>query len=319
MHSAHFKDNQLELFFSSLDKKKRYLLALSGGSDSTFLFYVLISYRIPFAAAYVDHGWRDSSSLEAIQLQKLCKEYEVPFYCHRIDNAVWKGKDLENTARKVRYDFFLEVCRQEGLGGVFVGHHADDKVETILKRLFEGAGLTNLSGPKETSSMSSMPIIRPLLHLRKQDIEDKLQKANITYFFDETNSDEHFLRARMRKSIIPCLQKNFGKNIINPLLALAKDSDELAEYIDQESAVYLKGIFRAKGEVSITLPDALLGRAFLAKQVIKKFFIAEGIGVSRHTVLAIYQHLIQRTCKVTMRVHDKNVKICGNIVSVCEN
>ncbi|WP_213318152.1 tRNA lysidine(34) synthetase TilS [Chlamydiifrater volucris] len=319
MRSVLFKDNQLELFFSSLDKKKRYLLALSGGPDSTFLFHVLILYKISFIAAHVDHGWREESFLEASLLRKLCEEHGISFFCRSIDKKDWGEGDLENVAREARYAFFREICEQEGLSGVFVGHHADDKIETVLKRIFEGAGLASLSGPRELSYMFSIPVIRPLLHLRKQDIEDKLQRANISYFFDKTNLEDRFLRARMRKSIIPCIQKKFGKNIVAPLLALAKDSDELSEYINQESAVYFKEIFRSDAKVSITLPVALLQKPFLAKQVIKRFFVMEEMGVSRHTVLAVYQHVVQGTREVSMRVNGKSIDISRNTISIRES
>lgn len=140
-------DKQLEGFFSSLDKKKKYLLALSGGSDSLFLMYLLKSRAIFFTAVHVDYGWRETSYQEASDLAALCEQEQIPFILDRPEATdPMDSRDIENAARRYRYELFYRLCKEKCFSGVFLGHHADDQAETILKRVFEGAHLGNQIG-----------------------------------------------------------------------------------------------------------------------------------------------------------------------------
>ena len=117
-------------------KKERYLLALSGGSDSMYLFHQLLDGKYDFAVAHVDHGWRETSKEEALWLKEYCEARGITFYGHKLDRVLG-----EDEARRARLAFFRSI---EGFDAVLMAHHADDQVETILKRLFEGS--SNLRG-----------------------------------------------------------------------------------------------------------------------------------------------------------------------------
>ncbi len=112
------------------------LLALSGGVDSMVLFDLLKKARIPFSVAHVDHGWRESSHLEAISLKKMCEREGIPFYLLQLKEK-WTF-NLEEQARAARYAFFKSLCDEHLFSGVLVAHQADDRAETVLKRVLEG-------------------------------------------------------------------------------------------------------------------------------------------------------------------------------------
>ncbi|MCH9703393.1 MAG: tRNA lysidine(34) synthetase TilS, partial [Chlamydiae bacterium] len=116
------------------------LLALSGGPDSMALLHLMRELNHPFEVAHIDHGWREKSAEEAEKLQTLVNE---PFHLKRLEKF---SQNAEDQARRARLNFFRELCEKRGLEGVLLGHHADDQAETVLKRLFEGARLTKLSG-----------------------------------------------------------------------------------------------------------------------------------------------------------------------------
>ena len=126
-----------------------------------------------------------------------------------------------------RYQFFGQILEKIEGQAVLTAHHMDDLVETVLKRVLEGASLTSLSGLLPNSERFGMPIWRPLLDIRKKELD--------SYgFHDPMNFNPKYLRARMRQTIIPGLEQDFGKKIGAPLSRIAKRSRELSDYLDRK-------------------------------------------------------------------------------------
>ncbi|MBQ8498513.1 tRNA lysidine(34) synthetase TilS [Chlamydia sp.] len=300
-------DKQLEVFFSSLDMKKKYLLALSGGSDSLLLMYILKSRAISFTAVHIDYGWRETSYQEACDLAVLCEQENIPFILDRQENSEYMNtSDIENVARRYRYELFYQLCKEKNFAGVFLGHHADDQAETILKRVFEGAHLGNLRGMSQQGKYKDVPLFRPLLHLLKKQIIEALDGYKIQYVQDITNFDERFLRARMRERLLPYLQDIFGKNVRQPLLSLAKDSAELKEYLDFQAAPFLSRVIDNEFGKFLPVEKELLQVAFLAKWVCKQFFLNQGLVASKSFLQTVYDHLLQGS-EVRLRLRDQTV------------
>ncbi|WP_139413815.1 tRNA lysidine(34) synthetase TilS [Chlamydia abortus] len=308
-------DKRLEVFFSALDMKKSYLLALSGGSDSLFLLYLLKSRGVSFTAVHVDYGWRESSYREAEELKLRCQEEDVPLIVNHVPSKYTTSKDPENTARRYRYALFCKICREENLAGIFLAHHANDQAETVLKRVLEGASLGNLKGMTSGASYNGIPLLRPLLHIPKQVLMQTLDAENIAYVHDVTNTDERYLRARMRNKIFPWLEEIFAKNITQPLLTLAQDSEELSCYMKQQAQPFLENIRQEHTTWSIEIPKPLIEQVFLAKWVCKEFFYKVGIVVSRHFLQMVYDHL-SRNLPAEMRLRDKRVIVKAGVVMI---
>ena len=200
----------------NLNKEGKYLLALSGGPDSMALFQVLLKQNYQFHACHVDHGWRAESCDEARQLEEWCRKEGVPFYLRKLEGVPQK----EDISREKRLQFFKEVYETYKFDALLMAHHADDQVETILKRVFEGSSLSHLSGMKSETNLWGMRIVRPFLHLFKSDIINLL--GDRPFFEDSTNRDPKFLRGRMREEMIPYLEKVFGKGIKENILLLGE-------------------------------------------------------------------------------------------------
>lgn len=209
------------------------LLGLSGGPDSLCLFYLLLKRGVPFAAAHVDHGWRKESGEEALQLQQLCADHGVKFFLKTLNPQEMEG-NLEERCREERLHFFGEIC-QTGYQAVVLGHHADDQVETVLKRLFEGGAL---SGMQEAGNYKGMQVLRPLLHTPKEKILAWLAEEKICPFIDATNFNPAFLRARMRLELLPFLTRSFGKEVKNSVLRVAQEAQEIDAYLEEKCASY---------------------------------------------------------------------------------
>ncbi len=305
-------DKDLISFFSSLDKEQTYLLAFSGGCDSLFLFYLLKTQNVPFIAVHVDYGWRASSYAEACALESLCAKEQVPFILRRVPSEERTEKDMENHARRFRYALFRELAVSKGCAGVFLGHHADDQAETVLKRTLEGAHLDSLRGMRVRSYYDNLCLLRPLLHVSKREIQKTLDSKGIVYIRDSTNLDQKFLRGRLRVTIFPLLSSLFGKNIVPPLLTLAEDSEGLSDHLHMLADAFLAEI-KEDNVVSLSFPTHLLEDAFLAKWVIREFFRKYSLTVSRHLLQVIYQHMVQRS-QVSLRVSRFHVRVDRNII-----
>ena len=124
------------------------MLALSGGLDSMFLFYLLSTYRkelgIELVLAHINHKQRPESNDEENELRKLAKQAEIPIYIARFDQPFTEAR-----ARQFRYDFFREVMRNTSSTALVTAHHADDQVETIFMRLIRGRSITTIYHPSK--------------------------------------------------------------------------------------------------------------------------------------------------------------------------
>lgn len=175
---------------------------------------------------HIDHAWRDSSADEAEQLQKLAESLNLPFHLKRL--APQGTTNLEEIARNARLDYFEQIYAKLNAGALLLGHHMDDQAETVLKRLFEGASLPKLAAMQTLSHHRNMRIIRPLLHLPKSAL--KTTRPTID---DPTNRDPKYLRSRMRTTLIPSLEAQFGKSISRNLSRLSQNATQLTAYLDR--------------------------------------------------------------------------------------
>lgn len=303
----------LERFLQSHDLHSQpLLLALSGGADSLCLFYCLIEYRekyaLQFHVAHVDHGWRESSEEEAYLLQQLAYQYQVPFHLKKLDPSTFKG-NLEEFCRNARYAFFEEVCKYHGLQALVLGHHEDDKIETILKRVLEGAHWSHLNGLKSDTKLFEMRILRPFLSIQKKDILKWLQERQYTPFEDSTNSDTRFLRARMRHSLLPWLDQEFGKKVGEPLRRLGEDAEELVSYFDDKIKglwnLIVEGPFGLSIDFGQKLPTSLVEMKYFVRRLCEK----ENICLPRSSIHLAAEFLLQGVANRLIEVGNRQLWI----------
>lgn len=211
--------------------EKPLLLGFSGGEDSLALAHCLIRLGIDFQIAHYDHGWRETSGEEAKQLGEWAARLGIPFHTCRSPCKIAN----ELAAREERYAFFQSIFEKSPFQALVLAHHRDDQVETILKRVFEGAHLSTLKGMSPARQMEEMPLWRPLLGIPKEVIRAYLQNHKLKAIDDPTNRDPKYLRARMRTDLVPLLSQNFGKAISNSILRIGHYSAELEDYLHQQT------------------------------------------------------------------------------------
>ena len=204
------------------DRYRPLLVAYSGGPDSKALLYAALQTKVPLHVAHVDHGWREESAQEAASLQREVEGLGLAFHSIRLSS-----KMTEDEARKSRLAYFCQLIEQFGFQAVLLGHQANDLAETVLKRVFEGAHLTSLKAIQPCALVFGIPLWRPLLTVCRSEIEKWLESRSLRALKDPANADPKYQRARMRTTLLPFLNEQFGKEIFSNLCQLSARSQEL--------------------------------------------------------------------------------------------
>lgn len=197
----HILEQKIQACLDRYPTEGRYVVAVSGGMDSSALLYALQNLGFErLLAVYVHHGLRPSADEE---VRKLKAAVTVPLEIAYVDvptRVASTGESVEAAARALRYEA-LERYVQPG-DYLLTAHHASDQAETVLLHMIRGCGLRGLCGMDEQNGS----LIRPMLGVTKQEIEDYVQGKRLTYFSDETNDDEQYLRNWIRHTLLPLLE-----------------------------------------------------------------------------------------------------------------
>jgi len=191
------------------------LVGVSGGPDSLALLHFLCSlkedYDLRICVAHVDHMFRGSESFEDyIYVKELCKKWGVAFKGARRDVPKYikeTGKSSQTAAREMRFRFFEEVMKEEKIHRLFLGHHGDDQIETMLMRLTRGASGTARAGIAMQRQQSFYTIIRPFLWITKQEILDYCKRYHLEARLDPSNEKPVYSRNRFRLHVLPFLKE----------------------------------------------------------------------------------------------------------------
>ena len=212
------------------------VVAVSGGPDSVAMLHVLNSLSgllgFKIHIAHLNHMIRKDSKKDLKFVERLAKKKNLPITIREINIPdLREGDSIEQVARRVRLDFLFDVARGINTKKIALGHTKDDQVETILMRLIRGTGLHGLSGILPIRKIDGFTVIRPLIELKREDIIRYLKNFKIKSMFDVTNLDTKFLRNRIRKELIPLLEKRFNPNIKETLYSLAKVAQKDYDYL----------------------------------------------------------------------------------------
>lgn len=184
------------------------LVALSGGADSVSLLLALKELNAKnLAAAHVNHCIRGAEADEDEDFCKeLCERNGIRFFVSRIDvpECARKNKlSLETAAREERYAYLSKVARENGYT-LLTAHNANDNLETVLFNLGRGTSAKGLKGiPVSRLDKENVRIVRPLLYVTREEIEEFLEKRNQAYRTDSTNLKDDATRNRLRHFVVP--------------------------------------------------------------------------------------------------------------------
>ena len=274
---CHIEENNL------LSKDGRYIVALSGGADSTALLVALcrLGYTVEAAHCNFHLRGRESDRDEEFCVL-LCEKYEVPI--HRIhfntkEYAELHKVSIEMAARELRYGYFRQLRRDINATAICVAHHRDDLVETMMINLVRGTGIKGLRGIMSVNG----DIIRPLLIFDRSDIIDFLDGIGQDYVTDSTNLTDDYTRNRIRRNILPQLRQ------INPSLneAFGRTATIMTEVDDLLTNLIAESGYRISDneiDVSRLAEDGNVG--------LRLHYLLDGYGLTREQEDNIKQAVI---------------------------
>ena len=233
-------------------KKKKYLVAVSGGPDSLALVALTKAYtfckKTKFYYLLVDHNIRKNSSQEAAKVKKLLKKKY--FNLKVLLNKKRITKNIQAEARNVRYDILKSFCKKNNIKVILTAHNLEDQVETFLIRLSRGSGLKGLSAMKSKTKIDNQVILfRPLLDTQKQFLI-KISKIIFgKYFKDPSNKNLKYLRTKVRNLKKP-LEKSGIKyeKIFKSIQNLSQSKKTLDGYL---SSIFKELITKSNTEILI--------------------------------------------------------------------
>ncbi|MHB8754181.1 MAG: tRNA lysidine(34) synthetase TilS [Candidatus Acidiferrales bacterium] len=216
-------------------------LAISGGADSVALLRLFDELRgelgITLRVLHFNHQLRGTASdADEAFVKSLAHAHGIECITESADVAAMARRDgwnLEDAARRMRYDFFATALSRGAADRVATAHTADDQAETVLTRIVRGTGLAGLSSIHPIRGK----IIRPLIEVRRNDLRAFLAERQQEWREDATNRDTQRLRARVRHRLLTELEQNFSASITErlcDLAALARDDEQFWSALVEE-------------------------------------------------------------------------------------
>jgi tRNA(Ile)-lysidine synthase len=217
---------------------ERVVLAVSGGPDSTVLLHTMAALaprlNLELHVATFDHRLRATSAGDVAFVQRQADALGLPCIVGVADETTKiKGKSPEESARIRRLKFLEQTAASLTAGRIATGHTLDDQAETVLMRLLQGTGRRGLSG----INAKRWWFIRPLIDLRRRDIEAFCKAARLRPRIDESNNDPAFLRNVIRHETIPFLEQTMHAGLREALARLSDVIRDEDAYLDERAAM----------------------------------------------------------------------------------
>ncbi len=279
-------------------------VAVSGGADSVALLRLLLELReelgIVLSVVHFNHKLRgkDSERDEAF-VAALAEKHGLTLHVGRGDvgkKAKHEKANLEDAGRRARYAFFRRLTGGGLVDVVATAHTADDQAETVLAHILRGTGLAGLAG---IHPMTSDGIVRPLLDVRRGELRKYLKSKRQSWREDATNRDTSRQRARMRKKLLPLLEKQFNPQTVNHLGELAQLALEEEALTEAFSRDHYEVLVKQEGDgVRISAhhvlwpfsrPAGEVANKALGKRLIRKAFAKFASGQGQLTLQHVQQ------------------------------
>jgi tRNA(Ile)-lysidine synthase len=285
---------------------RRYLIGVSGGRDSVALLQQLVDLGYKnLVVCHLNHQLRGrSSDADARFVEKLVTTHDrkIVGQALRLPDpragkrsarpatqmahldfelgmtnvralAKEKRMSIESAGRDARYSFFARVAKRRKCHTIFLGHHADDLVETFLLNLLRGAGTTGLAAMREVSTRRiesvDLTIVRPLLAVWRYEIDKYVRQSRLKFCEDASNKDPGPARNRIRRRVIPYLEKTFGRdlrrNIWRTAMILAEEENFFESFLPGDFSESLDA--KLLCELPLSLQRRMLNQWLRSKKV----------------------------------------------------
>jgi len=257
--------NAVQNLLKDFDAGDFVLVGCSGGADSLALAWTTLvvgkRLELKVGAVIVDHQLIPESNSVALNAKKQCEDLGLQEVVIKKVNVEQNHEGLEAAARIARYEAFENILHETNAQAILLAHTQDDQTETVLMRLTRGSGAKSLSGMAQVSGK----YLRPFLHLRKKLVHDSLDLIGLKAWQDPANTDNQYLRVKVRQELMPKIIEVLGESAISSLdktsqlLRLDNQAlDDLAQqFFESQKDVKKNGLEITKLEI---LPEAIRTR-----------------------------------------------------------
>ena len=232
--------------YELIDKGDKILMGVSGGPDSVALTFLLNSLKkelkINLHVGHLDHMLRKGSCKDGKFVERLAHKLKIPVTLARINiKELAKAGSVEEIARNVRLGFLFKVAQNIKADKIALGHNLDDQAETVLMRILRGTGLYGLSGILPKRNITGYQVIRPLIEVKRREIETFLKRKKIKPRIDTSNLEDIYFRNKIRNRLLPLLEKEYNKNIKEVLSNMAQSLGYDYDYLMRVAQRAMKG------------------------------------------------------------------------------
>ena len=256
------------------DRPPRYVIAFSGGLDSSVLAHALAGADVPVIAVHIDHGLQSESEAWSRHCATFAASLGIEFRDRKVKVELESGKGPEASARDARYNALL--AELEPGDWLLSAHHREDQAETLLLNLVRGSGPAGIAGIGSVRRFGHGWLVRPLLYFDRSELKDYAEAEGIQWIDDPSNKDRRFDRNFLRHEILPRLKERWP-DIATRLQRSAQHASEAT------------GLLIDLAEIDL---EALGGRT-------ERLPISAVTNLSRHRQKNLVRHAL-RVCGLTM-------------------
>lgn len=218
-----------------IEKGQTVLLAVSGGYDSMCMLYLLDEIKkirgFDIKVMHLNHSFREQADCDFQFVKSVSEKLGLEFFGKKVDvmqYAKEKNISFETAGREVRYQFFNEVALRFPNSVIATAHNANDNVESFFMHLMRGSGLNGLCG----IAVKRDNIIRPIIELTRQEIEEYCDKNGIVPVIDITNESDDYTRNDIRHNVIPEVLKRCSiDSLIRTMDIIYEDNKFCENYV----------------------------------------------------------------------------------------
>ena len=225
--------------YAMLKKSDHVIVGISGGADSVCLLFVLKElqkeYGFKIAGVHVNHGLRgEAADNDEFFVKGLCEMMQIPLEIYHVNvRKIQKetGLSPEEAGREVRRESFEDMMKKYDGTKIALAHHMNDRAETVLLNLSRGTGAKGMTGIRPVNGV----YIRPLLCVRREEIEKYLEEKGQNYCIDQTNLEDIYTRNRIRNHVLPYLETHINEKTIEHITGMAEQMDVLSDYVERQT------------------------------------------------------------------------------------
>ncbi|MDP4092290.1 MAG: tRNA lysidine(34) synthetase TilS [Bacillota bacterium] len=259
-----------------IEENSKIVIGVSGGPDSICLLSILNSLSselgISLAAVHINHMLRGEDALKDEEyVREFCSKAGIPVFVEHCDiKALARNQSLsiEEAGREARYNEFYKIAEKISAKAIAVAHNSNDQAETVLMNIIRGTGLTGLKGMDYKRGI----IIRPLLNVTREEIEEYCKSHNLNPRTDSSNFENYYTRNKIRLELLPAVRDIFKTDISRRILRMSELIREDADFIeDTVIKVYNNCILKQdSNSVELRIDALKANHPAIVKSVLRK-------------------------------------------------